>query len=161
MLEILTNKKMLLSYIYLFFSHTGRSDVGRFFGNIAKKTFDFFKCSIPGLEKIDHCVRDAIRSTGSCLGGSRNCRMKIGGRGSSCLKFSLTRSFAKSYGKFHFYIKRFVSLNIYSKNTQIHELFGSDLTAILKQCFAKIDDHVFYRSCNSFWLCKAFDWSWS
>ena len=26
--------------------------------------------------------------------------MKIGGRGSSCLRFSLTRSFSKSYGKY-------------------------------------------------------------
>ena len=82
------------------FDVPGRSHVGRFFGNLAKKAFDFFKCSIPGLEKIDHCVRDAIKSAGSCLSGSRSCRMKIGGRGSSCLRFALTRSFSKSYGKY-------------------------------------------------------------
>ena len=83
-----------------FFFNIARSKVGRFFGKIAKKVFDFFKCAIPGLEYIDHCARDAIRSAGSCLHGK--CRMKIGGRGSSCLRFSLTKSFTKSYGKYHF-----------------------------------------------------------
>ena len=82
--------------MYIFI--TGRSEIGRFFGKIAKKAFDFLKCAIPGLENIDHCVKDAIRSVGSCISGSSSCRMKIGGKRSKCLRFSLTKSYRKSYG---------------------------------------------------------------
>ena len=116
------------SYIKLFqlyfFLNIARSDVGRFFGNIAKKAFDFYKCAIPGLESIDHCVKDAIRSAGSCLQGRLSCRMKIGGRGSSCLRVSLTKSFTKSYGKYHFMKGKGWGYNLHA---QLYILLNIDL----------------------------------
>lgn len=62
--------------------------IGGLFGKIAQEGLNFLTCAVPGITKIDTCVKEAIRSAGSCTRGGSSCCMKLGGRRSNCLRIA-------------------------------------------------------------------------
>ena len=49
----------------------------------------FFECLVP--DKLKSCISDAARSTRDCLSPRKPCKIKLGGKGSSCLAVESTQ----------------------------------------------------------------------
>ena len=67
-----------------------------FFERIAEELRDtgtaiahFFECLVP--DKLKSCISDAARSTTDCLSLRKPCKIKLGGKGSSCLAVESTQ----------------------------------------------------------------------
>ena len=67
-----------------------------FFERIAEELRDtgtaiahFFECLVP--DKLKSCISDAVSSTKNCLSLKKPCKIKLGGKGSSCLALESTQ----------------------------------------------------------------------
>lgn len=72
-------------------------EIGKAIGKAAEHMLEFAKCAVPGMDMLDKCGRQAIKSIGNSC-SRNNCHIKLGGRGSGCLSFAGSETVSKSHG---------------------------------------------------------------
>lgn len=72
-------------------------EIGAAIGKAAQHMLEFAKCAVPGMELLEKCVQQAIKSVGSSCSGN-NCHIKLGGKNTGCLSMGGTDTYEKAFG---------------------------------------------------------------